>query len=352
MPKCALFTRRSLLTALPFVPALRLAGQQPPAFSAGVNVVNVFATVRDKKGQIVRTLTKEDFLLEDDGQPQTIQYFSRESDLPLTVALLVDTSESQRDAIADERRAAFRFFEQVLKPERDQAAVAHFEREVELLVDLTSSRQKLEKALSLLAVPERPQLNRRDDGQPGGGRGPGRIAGTALYDAIYLACAEVLPKDAGRKALIALSDGVDNASRVPIDEAITAAQRTGAIIYAVRFQGETGGGFGWPGGGPNGRGGRAGGPLGGGRAGGQNGNVNGKKILERLATETGGRLFETTRKQTFAEIFSAIEEELRSLYSLGYPAPAGAAAFHRIRLAARSKEYTVQTRAGYYAGGW
>src|SRR6266567_107322 len=115
-------TRRCLLSALPVFPAMRfLRAQQRPTFSAGVKVVNVFATVRDKKGQVVRDLTKDDFLLEEEGRPQTIRYFSQESNLPLTVGLLIDTSGSTRRVLPEERSASEHFLRQVLRPEKDQA---------------------------------------------------------------------------------------------------------------------------------------------------------------------------------------------------------------------------------------
>src|SRR5580700_11731710 len=155
----AQFSRRSLLTGLSLLPAVPLLrGQQPeprqdppsgakptPTFSAGVKVVNLFATVRNKKGEIVRDLTKDEFLLDEDGHPQEIRYFSQESNLPLTLGLLVDTSGSQRRVLNDERSASFRFLEQVLREDKDLAFIIHFDFEIELLQDLTSSRAKLER---------------------------------------------------------------------------------------------------------------------------------------------------------------------------------------------------------------
>src|ERR1017187_1978073 len=129
-------------------------------FSTDVKVVNVFATVRNKQGQIVRDLKKEDFSLDEDGRPQTIRYFSQESDLPLTLGLLIDTSGSQRRVLGQERSASYRFLEQVLREDKDQAFVIHFDREIELLQDLTSSRKKLEAALVLLESPQQQQQSR------------------------------------------------------------------------------------------------------------------------------------------------------------------------------------------------
>src|SRR5258706_8471137 len=125
----------------------RLFAQKDGTYTSDVNVVNVFATVRNKQGQIVRDLKKEDFSLDEEGRPQTIRYFSQESDLPLTLGLLIDTSLSQRRVLGQELAASYKFLKQVLREDKDQAFVIHFDHEVELLQDLTSSRKKLEAAL-------------------------------------------------------------------------------------------------------------------------------------------------------------------------------------------------------------
>ena len=171
--------REWLLSAASVIPALRLLRaqepQQPPKFSTGIRVVNVFATVRDKKGQIVRGLTKEDFTLEEDGRPQTIRYFSQESNLPLTLGLLVDTSLSERRMLGTESDASRVFLEQVLRPATDKAFLIHFDREVELLQDLTGSRERLEKALDEINRPQFAQSG--SGGGYGGHRGGGRHGG-------------------------------------------------------------------------------------------------------------------------------------------------------------------------------
>jgi len=141
-----MISRRSLLMSATSLWASRaVRGQQQPdaTFSADVKVVSVLATVRNGKGYVVRDLTANDFSITEDGHPQTIRYFTRETDLPLTLGLLVDTSGSQRRVLPEERTASRRFFEQVLREDKDQAFLIHFEREVELLEDLTSSRKKL-----------------------------------------------------------------------------------------------------------------------------------------------------------------------------------------------------------------
>ena len=149
-----------------------VVGSRPgsPKFSADVKVVSVFATVRDKKGQIVHNLTKDDFALEEDTRPQTIRYLAPESDLPLTLGLLVDTSGSQRNVLGQERDASYKFFDQVLRPDKDKAFVIHFDHDVELLKDLTSSKKELDSALAEL---ETPQLERRDQSGGGGGNSGG-----------------------------------------------------------------------------------------------------------------------------------------------------------------------------------
>jgi len=197
-------------------------------FTSDVNVVNVFATVHDKQGKVIRSLSKEDFLLEDEGHARPIQYFAQQSDLPLTLGLLIDTSGSQRNVLEPERHASFRFLEQVMRPEKDRAFVIHFDYEVELLQDMTSSRKDLEAALEDLTV-NKPQLNRRSQGGQGGGGGTGGGGGypggggggrggrggggTDLYDAVLLASDDMMKKQQGRKAVFVLSDGVDTGSK-------------------------------------------------------------------------------------------------------------------------------------------
>ena len=330
-----------LLISLLLLPASSLRSQQQPQIKVEVKVVNVLATVRDKHGQIVSTLGKDDFELEEDGRPQTISYFAKVTDLPLTLGLLVDTSESQRRVLDDERGASHSFIDNMLREDKDKAFVIHFDHEVELLQDLTSSRQKLESALDLLGAP---QLV-RDPGTNGGARGH-HGGGTLLYDAVYLASDEVIKKQQGRKALIVLSDGVDHGSRETLVDAIMTAQRADTIVYSILFADEPHyqnpfGGFGGPGMGRHG----------GGQRFPQEEHVDGKKILERISQETGGRLFEVSKKQPIDQIYTSIAEELRNQYSLGYtPAADVAPGYHKIHVTAKQKDMTVQTRDGYYSG--
>src|ERR1017187_9228373 len=254
---------------------------QEPKISVDVQLVTVLATVQNKKGVIVSNLTKDDFLLQQDGHPQTIQYFKQEANLPLTLGLLVDTSLSQRNVLGQERSASYSFLDHVLREDedKDKAFVIHFDREVELLQDLTSSRKQLESSLALLEEPDRDSGSSSD-----GGRGS-RGAGTLLYDAVYLASNELMKKQQGRKALIILSDGVDHGSKESLETAIESAQRADTLVYAILFSGEEGGGgFDRPhfggGMGPYGGGGPGGG--GGGRRYPQEDRPDGKKVLERI----------------------------------------------------------------------
>jgi VWFA-related protein len=330
---------------------------QPPTISVNVKVVNVLATVRNKHGEIVRNLTKDDFVLEEDDRPQTIRYFARETDLPLTLGLLVDTSLSQRRVLDQERSASSTFLDQVLRVDKDVAFVIHFDREVELLQDLTSSRQKLEAALALLQAP---QLHRAD--QEGGGnsgnspdsdprsgrRAGGGGGGTLLYDAVYLASNEIMKKQQGRKALIVLSDGVDRGSKETLASAVEAAQRASTLVYSILFTAEQpyGGGYGGRGMGGMGR-----------RGGGYPGRYpqqerpDGKKILQQISKQTGGRLFEVSKKLPIEQIYAQIQDELRNQYNLGYTPDRAdiGAGYHKILLTTKQKDLIVQARDGYYA---
>ena len=323
--------------------------QAPPTIAVNVKVVNVLATVRNKHGEIVRDLSKDDFLLEEDGRPQTIGYFARESDLPLILGLLVDTSLSQRRVLEQERSASTTFLDQVLRVNKDQAFVIHFDREVELLQDLTSSRQKLEAALQLLQTPEfhREEAGNSPDSSAGPRRRGGAGGGTLLYDAVYLASNEVMKRQQGRKAVIVLSDGVDRGSKVTLASAVEAAQRADTLVYSILFADEEpyGGGYGGRGmGGMGRRGGRSGRYP-------QETRPDGKKILEQISKRTGGRLFEVSKKHPIEQIYDEIQQELRNQYSLGYTPdpPDVGAGYHKISLKTKQKDLTVQARDGYYS---
>jgi VWFA-related protein len=354
LPSEDLFSRRDVFLSLAsmFPVAQILHGQAQSTFSADVKVVNVFATVRSKKGEIVHNLTKDRFQLEEDGRPQVIRYFAQESDLPLTLGLLVDTSMSQTRVLGDERKASYRFFEQVLRENKDKAFVIHFDHEVELLQDLTGSRKELETALSKLEAAERPQWGGRGGSGTGGGSGPRgggrRGGGTTLYDAVLLASDDLMKKQRGRKALIVLSDGVDNGSKVSIAECIESAQRADTLVYSVLFADEeshSNPGFGsYPGMGRHGGGMGRRGPM-------PENRPDGKKILQRISHETGGTFFHVTKKLPIEQAYNQLQDELRHQYSLGYTSDRtdAGAGYRKIALTTKDKSLVVQAREGYYA---
>jgi len=354
--------------------------QETTTIKKDVNVVNVLATVRNKQGQIVNTLTKDDFKLEDDGRPQTIRYFAKVTDLPLTLGLLVDTSLSQRRVLEQERTASYTFLEDLLREWKDKAFIVHFDFDIELLQDLTNSRPKLEAALQKLQVPDARQT--QTGGQdPGQGQPHFGGGGTKLYDAVFLASDEITSKQEGRKALIILSDGVDQGSKVSLTRAIEAAQRSDTLVYTILFAdpqaynnsagnggrhgvGFPGGGYpggGYPGGGRHGGGYPGGGYPGGGYPGGgggggggrsQGGHADGKQVMQRLAQQTGGRFYEVSKHDSIEQIYASIGEELRNQYSLGFTPDLSdsEAGYHKILVTTTQKDMTVQARDGYYSG--
>jgi VWFA-related protein len=354
-----------------------------PKIAVEAKLVYLYVTVRDKKGKLIPDLNQQDFVLEEDGKTQTITHFVRNSDLPLTLGLLVDTSLSQRNVLDDERSASYKFLDQMLREGKDEAFVIHFDREVELLQDLTASRPKLNAALQQLQTPQ-PQLenaNGGNNGNDGGDSGTNTTdpdenvptstttggndrqrgdsgGGTLLYDAIYLASKDEISKQQGRKAIFVLSDGVDRGSKETLTAAIEAAQRADTAVYSIFFadnnsndngyghHGWGHGGGGWPGGG-------GGWPGGGGghRNPQQQSRTDGKEILKRISTETGGELFQVSKKLPLDQIFAQAEEQLRAQYSLGYMPDHkdSGAGYHKISLATKTKDQGVQVRDGYYS---
>lgn len=379
---CARTTRGQQAPAPAAAGSASTAAAAAATLTVNAQLVNLPVVVRDKNGALVQSLTKDDFALAVDGRAQTIRYFDRDSDLPLTLGLLVDTSGSVRSALDQERSASEAFLDQMMRspptpssatpgpataspatanpapPARtpDQAFLIQFAREADLLQDLTASRSQLRTAL------DRVGTNYSDDDQSnsggggyGGGSGGGyghrgfHGGGTKLYDAIWLASNQLMQKQHGRKALVVLTDGEDRGSMETLQSAISAAQRSETVVYAIYFKGEQHGYGGHGGGGWGGHGGYPGG-NGGGRGG--ESHVDGKKILAQITGETGGRMFEVSGKQTFDAIYTQIADELRSQYRLGYIPDTAAAAegFHRVDLTLKDRKLYVQTRDGYYAG--
>jgi len=316
-------SRRHFLSAAGSLLCARrlLEGQDEPTYRTEVKVVSVLATVRTKKGDIIRDLAKDDFSLTENGRPQTIQYFSQETDLPLTLGLMVDTSMSQRRVMDAERGASSRFLEQILRP-KDQVFLMQFDMAVQLKQELTSSFKKLDDALAFVDTPTRREL----EAQAGGG--------TLLYDAIITASRDIMQKQTGRKAQILLTDGVDTGSEASLADAIDAAQRADTLIYSILFSD------------PNAYGipifGRRGIPLPG---------PDGRGVLMRISRETGGGFFEVSKSQTLDQIFDHVQEELRSEYSLGYVSdePVRISEFRRIQLTTQRKGLVVQARNRYWA---
>jgi VWFA-related protein len=336
-----------------------------PTLTLQAQLVNLPVVVRDKNGTLVTTLGKDDFALSVDGRPQTIRYFDRDNNLPLTLGLQIDISGSVRNDLDEERTASEAFLDDMLTApagrQPDQAFLIQFAHQVDLLQDLTASVPKLRAGLKRLGDEQQDQRNNNggNSGRGGyGGRGGqrGMAAGTTLYDSIYLGANEIMQKQQGRKAIIVLTDGEDRGSMKSMSSAIEAAQRAETVVYAIYFKGNDRGfggpnrpGFGGRGGMPGG--GRFPGGGGGGRGGEQ--QVDGRKVLAQITKETGGRMFEVSGKQTFAAIYTQIGEELRSQYRLGYTPDSDAAStgFHRVELTlTKDKKMVVQTRSGYYGG--
>jgi VWFA-related protein len=342
-------------------PELKRPQEGQPKIAVEVKTVSVLTTVRDKHGKIISNLTKDDFQLDEDGRPQTINYFAHESDLPLRLGLLVDTSLSQRKVLDQERSASYSFLDKLLRQDKDLAFVIHFDREVELLQDFTPSRPQLQAALQKLSTPQFDGGGGSNGGGGGGsgngGGGGGRSrgshgGGTLLYDAIFLGSDELMSKQQGRKALIILSDGVDHGSRETMAEAIATAQRADTIIYSILFADEEEN-YSRPGGfGMGGHGGGMGGGRGGGRYPPQEQRPDGKKILEQISKETGGRMFKVSKKETVDAIYAEIEEDLRNQYSLAYtPDKGNTVGYHKIHLVVgKQKDLVIQARDGYYFG--
>ncbi|HEX4230180.1 MAG TPA: VWA domain-containing protein [Bryobacteraceae bacterium] len=303
-------------------------GQQTPTFSTDVRVVNLVAAVRDAQGKLVYNLSKSDFRLSDNGREQAIGYFSQQTDLPLTLGLLVDTSASMLRVLDTERDASKGFFKQVLREDRDKAFLVHFDRSVELMQGLTSSRRKLDSSLG--ALDSQTWFQRHMSGKQVG------TASTALYDAVTIAAHSIMAKQTGRKALVVLSDGMDSGSRASLELAIEAAQRADTLVYAIHiYNADTEG------------------PMSAAAKARRDAELaRGKEVLRAMSRTTGGALFEILPEHPIQQTFQEIEQELRNQYSLGFT-PAGVSqlpGFHSLHLTTVRNDLTVQARDGYYVG--
>ena len=313
-------------TSLLTVASAPLSADEFPKFVVDIKVVNVLATVRNRAQAFVTDLVKDDFILTEDGREQIIRYFSQETDLPLTLGLVVDTSASQFQIIKHERNAGNRFFEQVLRQDKDEAFVVRFDRDADLIREPTCSLSRLDAALDQLDATDTPGWRARHPLEAPSER----FWGTALFDAVDVASRAVMAKRDGRKALVVLSDGVDNASATKPLAAIASAQRADVLVYSVLFAD------------PDAYQGQRGDPR-----------KIGVAILRRLSKETGGSYFEITKAQSMNKVFDRIEQELRSEYSLGYISDQKDAGpgYRRIHLTTRRGDLIVQARDGYYAPG-
>jgi VWFA-related protein len=268
-----------------------------------VDEVNVVFTVTDKRGKFVKDLKQSDFQIMDDSRPGAVRSFRNETNLPLRVGLLIDASNSVRDRFKFEQEAATEFLNQIIRAKFDEAFVIGFDTTPEVTQDFTDSTEALSKGIHAL--------------RPGGG--------TAMYDAIYYACRDkIMAYDKGsiatRRAIILLSDGDDNQSRVSREEALEMAQKAEVIIYAISTN-------------TSGM------------------KLRGDKVLEYFAEQTGGRAFFPFKIQDVSDAFSQIQDELRSQYALSYK-PADFqfnGKYHKIDILADNKKYKVRARKGYYA---
>ena len=286
---------------------------------ASVDLVNVYVVVREKKGHLVSNLNKEDFEVTEDNVPQEIRYFARATDTPLTLGLLIDTSPSQERVLAVEKEAGKEFIRDVLRP-KDLAFVLHFDLEAELLQDFTGDPRLLSRGLDEAVI-------------NGGGQGPvpstfpGTGGGaTHLHDAVYLASAELMKNEIGRKVLILLTDGEDQGSRMKINAALEAAQKSDVILYSLAVIDR-----------PFYRG--------------QSRGFSGDSVLKKYSQETGGEVMEVKRAKDTAAAFRQIADELRTQYYLSY-APSNTrhdGAFRKVRVRVRQGDYKIQARRGYYA---
>ena len=313
------------------------AGQQPAAagqksedsqeptetLKVNVNVVQLFFNVKDKHGALIPNLTKTDFDVAEDSKPQTIKYFTAESNLPLTLGIMIDASGSQRNVIDMEKEVGGAFLRQVLT-DKDEAYVISFDISVDLLQDFTRDVHRLQAALNKAKV----NVDYSSGGIPGMGGGPvpqHNSPGTLLYDAVYLSAHDMLSKEVGRKAMVLLTDGQDEGSRLKIQDAIEAAQKADSIVY-VLLCADRGfyGGFGY----------------------------SGESDMRKLTESTGGRVINVGNKfDKLKEAFDQIAAELRSQYNIGYtPTNTKLDGGYR-KLEIKNKQgYKIQARAGYYAG--
>ncbi|MGH9545096.1 MAG: VWA domain-containing protein [Terriglobales bacterium] len=298
--------------------------QSVGTLKVNVNVVQLFFNVKDKKGALIPNLNKSDFQVLEDGKPQTIKYFTAESNLPLTLGILIDSSGSQQRVLEMEKEVGGNFLSEILRP-KDLAFVISFDVDSNLLQDFTNSSRLLRSALNSARINAPPSSC---GGLPGQGGGPlpcsSNPKGTVLYDTVYLAAHDELAQEVGRKAMILLTDGEDQGSQYRINDAIEAAQKSDSICYVLLIADRGFYGF---------------------------GGYSGDREMKKLASETGGRVIEVGNKMDkLKEAFDQIAQELRSQYNVGYT-PTNTAldgTFRKVEIRP-TKSYKIQARTGYYA---
>src|SRR6202161_2847944 len=300
--------------------------QSAATVKVNVEVVQLFFNVKDKRGALIPNLAKDNFDIFEDGKQQTIKYFKAESDLPLTLGILIDSSGSQQRVLDMEKEVGGSFLESILRP-KDEAFVISFDVDITLLQDFTTSVSRLRHALN------EAKINTgvvSCSGGPIGPQGPVPCSstgprGTALYDAVYLASHDELSHEVGRKAMILLTDGEDEGSKLKIKDAIEAAQKADAICYVLLIADRGFYGF---------------------------GGYHGDSEMRKLTQETGGRVIEVGNKiDKLRQAFDQIAQELRSQYNIGYT-PTNAArdgSFRKVEIKPKDGDYKVQARSGYYA---
>lgn len=299
--------------------------QSVSTLKVNVNVVQLFFNVKDKRGGLIPNLTKNDFEILEDGKPQTIKYFTAESNLPLTLGILIDSSGSQMRVLEMEKEVGGNFLSEILR-DKDLAFVISFDVDSNLLQDFTNSPRRLRAALDSARINAPPSSC---GGFPGQGGGPlpcsSNPKGTVLYDTVYLAAHDQLAKEVGRKAMILLTDGEDQGSQLKISQAIEAAQKADSICYVLLIADRGFYGF---------------------------GGYSGDREMKKLAGETGGRVIEVGNKlDKLKQAFDEIAMELRSQYNIGYT-PTNTAldgSFRKVEVHAKQKDYKIQSRTGYYA---
>ncbi len=300
-----------LLAGSPF----RVPGQEPGPIRVDVNLVNVLCSVRDQHGALVNSLKQDDFVLIEEGKPQTIRHFERESGLPLTVGLLVDTSNSQARLIGEELHAATQFFEQVIHPQ-DSTFLMSFDAKTKVVMEKATSQQSIKAGLDQLRE-DAPHLRRG---------GTGRPRGTLLYDAIAQAASQQLRKTPGRKAIVLVTDGMDVNSKLKMEDAIDAAQKADTIIHSIYYvDDKLYHASDW-----EGRPGRA--------------------VLREMSAQTGGRFFHVDRQLPLKKVFDQIQQEMRSQYALEFVSSNESkdGVYRHLQVFLREPGLTAQARKGYY----